>query len=71
MIINNLTHCDIHTKNIMIVKNKIRHPIILDFKKLFNDNAKINIPINNYIVKIIDFGEAGHPECRKTRRLHV
>ena len=60
---SSLTHCDLHTKNIMIVPNKSK--IVLDFSEIFPDGEKWNV--GTHIVKVIDFGEGSNSVCRKHR----
>ena len=61
---NNISHCDLHTKNILIIKHKTN--LIMDFT-FIQPNKKINV--GKYHIKIIDFGlsEINKP-CPKNRR---
>lgn len=60
---NKVRHCDIHTKNILIIKNKKN--LILDFS--FINGDKINV--GKYNIKIIDFGISEiNNNCKRNRR---
>jgi serine/threonine protein kinase len=59
---NSLSHCDLHTKNIMLVKNNKK--IKISLFDVIGENR--HIEIGSYIVKIIDFGLASHL-CEKIR----
>lgn len=61
---NNISHCDLHTKNILIIKHKTN--LLLDFS-FIQPNAKINV--GKYHIKIIDFGlsEINKP-CPRNRK---
>jgi hypothetical protein len=54
MILSNITHCDFHTKNIIISKN--RNGISLPFNKLLG--AKTYSSSHVYHIKVLDFGLA-------------
>jgi serine/threonine protein kinase len=60
MILNNFTHCDLHSKNIIIVKNKGDNVITLPFSKLFTGKKDYTISKSQYRVHIIDFGISVH-----------
>lgn len=62
---SSLTHCDLHTKNIMIVPNNSKSKISLDFSEIFPDGEKWTV--GTHIVKVIDFGEGSNSVCRKHR----
>ncbi len=60
---NKVKHCDIHTKNILIIKSK--RNLILDFT--FLNGNKINV--GKFHIKIIDFGISEiNKNCIKNRR---
>ena len=60
---NKVRHCDLHTKNILIIKNK--KDLILDFS--FINGDKINV--GKYTIKIIDFGlSVINRNCKLNRR---
>ena len=60
---NKVRHCDIHTKNILIIKSKSN--LILDFS--FINGEKINV--GKYNIKIIDFGISEiNKNCKRNRR---
>lgn len=61
---NKISHCDFHTKNILIIKSNSN--LILDFS-FIQPNKKINV--GKYRVKVIDFGlsEINKP-CPRNRR---
>jgi len=60
---NKVRHCDIHTKNILIIKSKKN--LVLDFS--FINGGKINV--GKYNIKIIDFGISEiNKNCKRNRR---
>ena len=60
---NKVKHCDIHTKNILIIESKT--DLILDFT--FLDGKKINV--GKFHIKIIDFGMSEtYKPCVRNRR---
>ena len=61
---NKVSHCDLHTKNILIIKSD--SDLVLDFS-FIQPNKKINV--GKYRVKVIDFGlsEINKP-CPRNRR---
>lgn len=60
---NKVRHCDIHTKNILIIKSKKN--LVLDFS--FINGEKINV--GKYNIKIIDFGISEiNKNCKRNRR---
>ena len=61
---NKVSHCDLHTKNILIIKSDSN--LVLDFS-FIQPNKKINV--GKYRVKVIDFGlsEINKP-CPRNRR---
>jgi hypothetical protein len=63
MILKPLLHCDMHTKNIMIIF--LREPSSINFKKVLGGLDDIHS--YKSIVKIIDFGEASIYKCNKHR----
>jgi serine/threonine protein kinase len=66
MQLNSLSHCDLHSKNIMIVPNTSDITInfgIIDIPKLHK--------IGKFIIKIIDFGESTETRCTKNRTTSV
>ena len=67
MIINGITHCDLHAKNIIIVKTNKDDSI--NFGTLF-EGGKTHT-LSNYRIKILDFGLAvnDHMSCAKKRAL--
>jgi len=65
MIINGITHCDLHAKNIIIVKNKNSS---INFGTLLQNGKKHNLL--DYRIKILDFGLAVKDKsCAKKRAL--
>tara|TARA_B100002052_G_C15869277_1_gene593834 strand:+ start:1144 stop:2151 length:1008 start_codon:yes stop_codon:yes gene_type:complete len=61
---NKVKHCDMHTKNILIIKSKT--DLILDFT--FLNGNKINV--GKFHIKIIDFGiSESNKNCIKNRRI--
>jgi len=63
---NNLNHCDIHTKNIMVIK--VKKTIELDFSNI--DKSFQKKKVGKYQLKIIDFGLSTHNKsCPKNRRV--
>ncbi len=58
-------HCDLHTKNIMIIPSKSKKPASIDFGYIGGGV----VPIGAYTVKILDFGEGSATACRKCRTL--
>ena len=67
MIINGITHCDLHAKNIIIVKTNKDDSI--NFGTLFEGGGQHTL--SNYRIKILDFGLAvnDHMSCAKKRAL--
>ena len=64
--INKLNHCDIHTKNIMIIK--VKKTIELDFSII--DKSFQKVKVGKYQVKIIDFGLSTYNKpCPNNRRV--
>ena len=57
MILSNITHCDFHTKNIIISMIENKNGISLPFDKLLND-AKSYSSSHIYHIKVLDFGLA-------------
>jgi hypothetical protein len=66
MNIAGIKHCDLHTKNIMVIPTKGKKT--LDFSYL-EAAATTGVPIGRYTVKILDFGEGSTGACRKCRTL--
>jgi hypothetical protein len=65
ILINGISHCDLHMKNIMIVPH---HSYVLSFSKITNDD--IVIDTKDYAIKVIDYGlsEDRDIPCSKIRR---
>lgn len=58
MVLSDITHCDFHTKNIIISKINNNNGISLPFNTLLGKDAKTYNSSHVYHVKILDFGLA-------------
>ncbi len=65
IIMNGITHCDLHLKNIMIVPKESH---TLSFSNITNSDFKLEV--KNYSIKVIDFGISDENDvpCDKIRR---
>ena len=72
MQMNNLLHCDLHSKNIMLVP--MNKNVTINFNHLQPElSSKIRpqekYTFKKYMIKIIDFGEGSKTICRKSRSI--